>query len=376
MLGCHRMSCGRYRDIWVGAFVPSCLPVNHLIISSPFFPHPAPSPRLSLACLLNLIPRPRAWDAPTEWRSAVAGSVPTCLLPIMPCRSLAPARSLLPLPPRHGHDAIAAVPHPPACFVIAPRRPSRLRVIPSPPDAPPLLVVERGGATGRLRDVRLPSPCLLACPMPSPRLGRFGSRPSHLIISCVLAFFHAPTEDACGAVRSLCLLPRLSVSIIFKMFPRQCFKTMRLFGMARLCGYRPIPVPPRRSRTDCLRPLRRQSSVLCVVVRLPAPRFSPRSPDTIDGAEATLRVAPLLAWRDDGRSVRSRRVRHAFVQLLAPCAPRIARRRAAPRIAAAYPFPHGASARPFPSCPHCPIAPPNRHGERGAGRGGLLTRHS
>lgn len=52
--GCAWMSCGRYRGYAIaGAFaLSSSLPSNHLIIPSYFFPRPAPSPRLSLACLL------------------------------------------------------------------------------------------------------------------------------------------------------------------------------------------------------------------------------------------------------------------------------------------------------------------------------------
>lgn len=197
-------------------------------------------------------PARRAWEAPTRWRFAIACSVPACLLPIMPCRSL---RSSLvrycrlvmatmpsPPPPRHGHDVIGRLviePIPPrhiitprclppsvpfpfhvpiaprlACFapVIRPiaryhhavpsaRLPphhhlgvvissSRLRVMPSPPDAPPMLVEERGGATGRLLAVRLSSPCLLgSCCFPA---------------SCDLALAHLVPSSRASLLAHMC----------------------------------------------------------------------------------------------------------------------------------------------------------------------------
>lgn len=62
---------------------------------------------------------------------------------------------------------------------------------------------------------------------------------------------HVPMEVRSAAVRMpcgrLCLLPRLSVSIVFKMFSCQSFKTLRLFGMALLYGYRgAFPIPSLR----------------------------------------------------------------------------------------------------------------------------------
>lgn len=145
----------------------------HLIISFLFFHRPAPSPRLSLACLLNLIPRPRAWEAPTNRRSAIAGGVSICLLSIMPCRSLAAARSLLPTrhrSPRHRlPDAIASVPSVPSAASSSPRH-HHLVITPAghilPASRPAYLVEERGGDTGRLRlrDVRMSSPCCLLTP--------------------------------------------------------------------------------------------------------------------------------------------------------------------------------------------------------------------
>lgn len=53
VIGCHATDTVIYdsRDSR-GAFTLSSLSANHLIISSPFFPRPAPSPRLSCAYLL------------------------------------------------------------------------------------------------------------------------------------------------------------------------------------------------------------------------------------------------------------------------------------------------------------------------------------
>ena len=253
--------------------------------------------------------------------------------------------------------------------------------MPSPPDAPPLLVDERGGATGRLRDVRLPSPCLLApCRFPaSGDLALASSPPSSREIS--LPFMCRRMGRACGAVRSLRLLPRLNVSIIFKMFPRQCFKIMRLFDMARLCGYLGrflsgrlvVPSPFH------LGGLGRIACGFCVATRpfsvsssVPAAFRSSLRPSRHDRLGGCLRDVPLLARRSDGRVLRSRRVRHAFVPLLAPCVPRIARRRIAPRIAAP---PRSRTVSPLARSHHAriiAIAPPNRHERRGAGRGGCL----
>ena len=186
---------------------------------------------------------------------------------------------------------------------------------------------------------------------------------------------HVPAADACGAVRSLWLLPRWSVPIVFKMLPYQCFKILRLFDMARLCGYRgphrPIPVPPLRPRADCLCPLRRYPSVLCAVIRPAASRSSLRSPDTNGRGGGYWSPICLPDGTTDG-SCGLIVVVMRPCRLLAPCVPRIARRRAAPRIADARPFPHGVAARPFPSCPPHAIAPPNRHDGRGAWRGGCL----
>lgn len=106
------------------------------------------------------------------------------------------------------------------------------------------LVEERGGATGRLRAAGCSDviASLLAYPMPFPRLGRFGSHPSHPRRLVRFASMHVPTEVRSAAVRMpcgrLCLLPRLSVSIVFKMFSCQSFKILRLFGIARLGEYR------------------------------------------------------------------------------------------------------------------------------------------
>lgn len=207
-------------------------------------------------------PARRAWEAPTRWRFAIACSVPACLLPIMPCRSL---RSSLvrycrlvmatmssPPPPRHGHDVIGRLviePIPPrhiitprclppsvpfpfhvpiaprlACFapVIRPiaryhhavpsaRLPphhlgvvissSRLRVMPSPPLAPPYL--SRNGEGLRV-GYGLFGCRRLACLVPLPRLCRFGSRPSRPRRLVRFASPHVPTEGACccGAVAS------------------------------------------------------------------------------------------------------------------------------------------------------------------------------
>ena len=150
-----------------------------------------------------------------------------------------------------------------------------------------------------------------------------------------------PTAGACGAVRSLRLLHRLSVSIVFKMLPYQSFKTMRLCDMARLCGYRNgvphpvaspshlrfISVSSRRSRADCLRllrPLRRRLSIPHAVIR---PRcvslLSP--PVRHDKRGGCLRPSYcLLGGRSDGAG-------GLIVAIMRPCRclPRITCRRAA-----------------------------------------------
>lgn len=118
----------------------------------------------------------------------------------------------LPLARYCRRHVIAAVPS--ACLLRRhPFRPSSLRVMPSPPLAPPLLSRNGEGiraGCGLFRCRRL------ACfPMPLPRLVRFGPIPSLPVISCGLAASHMPTEDALDAVRSLRLLPRWSVLIVF-----------------------------------------------------------------------------------------------------------------------------------------------------------------
>lgn len=153
-----------------------------------------------------------------------------------------------------------------------PRRPSRLRVMSSPSLAPPLLVDKRGGI--RAGYVMLGCSAVVAClshAVSPPRAIWFSPRLVP-VASCGLASTHVPT-GSCGAVRSPCLLPRLSVSIVFKMLPYQSFKTLRLFDMVLICEYRgvvPHPVvspshliPSRRFRADCLRLLRRRPSIPC-----------------------------------------------------------------------------------------------------------------
>ena len=80
-----------------------------------------------------------------------------------------------------------------------PRYPSLLRVMLSPPLAPPLLVEERGGATGWLRDVGLFGCRCLLVPCRFPTSGDLvlaPSRPRRLVRSC----FHACADG--GGVRS------------------------------------------------------------------------------------------------------------------------------------------------------------------------------
>ena len=269
---------------------------------------------------------------------------------------------------------------------------------------PALLVERRGGATGRLRDIRLVCrclACLLATCRSSPRVNGRGdaagisSRHRHLVRPCLLAYADGRRACADGSMRGrFSLLPRWSVSIVFKMLPCQCFKTMRLSGYPIRLGSpgsvntdgvpvaspSPFAVPFRRFRFACLlRPTRRRPIPTTVAItrwlsiphgvrpirRPRSSRLSPRPPDTMNGAEATGRLAACpTGWRAE---------RAVPPWLLVQCVPRVARRLAAFRIvAAALPFPHSAVARPFPSCPHSSIAPPVRHEERGAGRGGCL----
>ena len=58
------------------------------IFLSFLFHRPTPSCGFFLVCLLELFPRPRAWDEPAGGRSAAAGVAMVCLLPLVPCRSL------------------------------------------------------------------------------------------------------------------------------------------------------------------------------------------------------------------------------------------------------------------------------------------------
>ena len=113
VIGCHAVDTVIY-DSCVWGIRSTVLATPVLIISSDFFlsPIPSPSPRLSSVCLLDLIPRPRAWEARAKERFAIACSVPACLLPITSCRSLAhrsfatAAAMMSSPPPRHDHDVI------------------------------------------------------------------------------------------------------------------------------------------------------------------------------------------------------------------------------------------------------------------------------
>lgn len=185
---------------------------------------------------------------------------------------------------------------------------------------------------------------------------------------------------------SLLLLPRLSVSIVFKMLPYQCFKPLRLFGMARLCGYLGRFFLPRRLSSlspPCLCGLRLIACVLCVAARpflmpsfAPAASRSPLRPIRYDKRGGGYGSPYCLLRRGVERGVRSRFAVAIMrpLRLLAPCVPRIARRHAAHRIADARPFrflmvlSHDALTHPFSSCPHFNIASSNRHGRRGEGR--------
>ena len=217
-------------------------------------------------------------------RSAIAGVMSICLLPnlAVPLPPLTLVRYCCLVIGRHiivSPDIIAVVPFA-RLLRHHPRRSSRLRVMSSPPLAPPYL--SRNGE-GLLNDCGLTAGysdvvALLACLIPFPASCNLVLSP--VAISCGLAASHVPTAGACdGSVRSPFLLPHLSVSIVFKMLPCQSLKTLRLFDMVWICEYRDVPhpvaspsypVPSRRSREDCLRPLRRRLSIPHAVIR---PRF-------------------------------------------------------------------------------------------------------
>lgn len=125
---------------------------------------------------------------------------------------------------------------------------------------------------------------------------------------------------------------------------------------------RPIPIPSRRFRGDCLRPMRRRLSIPHAVIRLHASRFSPRLSDTIDGAEVAGRHTACPTWRAVSSWLSC--VRAAAYPMRAsdrspPCRHPYHRR-------SPVPFPHGFADRPFLSCSHFNIAPPidTRDGER------------
>lgn len=172
---------------------------------------------------------------------------------------------------------------------------------------------------------------------------------------------------------SLLLLPRLSVSIVFKMLPYQCFKPLRLFGMARLCGYLGRFLPRRLFSLSppCLCGLRLIACVLCVAARpflmpssAPAASRSPLRPIRYDKRGGGYGSPYCLLRRGVERGVRSRFAVAIMrpLRLLAPCGPRIARRRAAipvsPTLALRMVLPHDALARSFQSCPPHDISPP------------------
>lgn len=71
-----------------GGVFPFYVCFNSSHIQSYSNPSPIPSPRLLSVCLLELFPRPRAWDVRTGGRSATAGGITICLLLIVSCRSL------------------------------------------------------------------------------------------------------------------------------------------------------------------------------------------------------------------------------------------------------------------------------------------------
>lgn len=126
---------------------------------------------------------------------------------------------------------------------------------------------------------------------------------------------HVPTEVRSAAVRMpcgrLCLLPRLSVSIVFKMFSCQSFKILRLFGIARLGEYRgaflfhclSVPSPFRfgcLGLTACVPCVAACQSLTPLSVPA-ASRFSPRPHDTMSGAVSAGRPAACSAGRRTGR---------------------------------------------------------------------------
>lgn len=158
---------------------------------------------------------------------------------------------------------------------------------------------------------RFPVSCDLARLLPS--------RPRrHLVRSCVLLPRMCRRRGAGDAVRSLRLLPRWSVLIMFKMLPYQSFKTLRLFDMALLCGYRDggvrsIASLPHLGFISSVSGLGLIACVLCIAARpsivslsaSPASRLPPCPPDTIDGAEARGRHTARSAERMTGRAVSS-----------------------------------------------------------------------
>lgn len=96
-----------------------------------FSSRPTPSCRFFSTCLLELVPRPRAWEVRTDDRFAVAGGTAICLLFIVSCRSLACARSLLSRL-RFGFSSLALL-APPACHRVSSRRVSSfLRLVRRP----------------------------------------------------------------------------------------------------------------------------------------------------------------------------------------------------------------------------------------------------
>ena len=187
-------------------------------------------------------PRHRADTAPVYHHASVLAS---CVCPfLIPCPHRFPPcllRSVIvsPMSSSPFHPSRPLLPHRLGVIISS----SHLRVMFAPASRPALLVEERGGDTGWLRaaDCSDVIALLLAYPMPFPRLGRFGSHPSHPRRLVRFASMHVPTEVRSAAVRMpcgrLCLLPRLSVSIVFKMFSCQSFKILRLFGIARLGEY-------------------------------------------------------------------------------------------------------------------------------------------
>ena len=222
--------------------------------------------------------------------------------------------------------------------------------------------------------------------MPFPRLGRFGSHPSHPRRLVRFASMHVPTEVRSAAVRMpcgrLCLLPRLSVSIVFKMFSCQSFKTLRLFGMALLYGYRgrfqsrrfvvPSSVPPRRGRADCLRPLRRRPSRPSCRYPSPASRFPPRPSNTIGGAEALVVIHCLLGGTENGACCLVGAVMRSCRCLPHAClrSPAVVPLTSSTPLARSVPAWRRRSPVFIMLAIH--YRPAHRHGRRGAGRGGRL----